>query len=237
MAADESECATLHVLTPTGEDIEVAFADVKTILDVKKRLQSLDKVPPRFLTAPTSALRLIFGTEVLNDDVVLAERGIQHGDQLSLILSSAPQGSYQFGGISADGPAGLNTSASITAEFSSDGECKVVMHEDEITSDDEDEFYDPFENGAEWSHCYQGAVHMDGAKFQMTIASLDRKGIFADKIEVSCGDKFEGEFTESDEVKLRLPFAAGSCNAGLGGFLWVTLKKSAEAGDKAAPDS
>lgn len=26
MAADESECATLHVLTPTGEDIEVSLA-------------------------------------------------------------------------------------------------------------------------------------------------------------------------------------------------------------------
>lgn len=26
MAADESECAALHVLTPTGEDIEVSLA-------------------------------------------------------------------------------------------------------------------------------------------------------------------------------------------------------------------
>ena len=31
-------------------------------------------------------------------------------------------------------------------------------------------------------------------------AQLAGKGIFADKIEVSCGDKFEGEFTESDEA-------------------------------------
>ena len=32
-------------------------------------------------------------------------------------------------------------------------------------------------------------------------------------------------------------FAEHLGNAGLGGFLWVTLKNSAGAGDKAAPDS
>lgn len=36
-------------------------------------------------------------------------------------------------------------------------------------------------------------------------AQLAGKGIFDDKIEVSCGDKFEGEFTESNEAGV-IPF-------------------------------
>ena len=43
---------------------------------------------------------------------------------------------------------------------------------------------------------------------------LAGKGIFAGKIEVSCGDKFEGEFTESDEAGVIL-FGVASTTVGL----------------------
>lgn len=233
MATDAPKCATktLHVSTPTGEDIELSCED-ETILQLKMRLQSSEQVPEKFRTAPTRALRLVFGTEVLPDDLHLSDpAGPKDGDQLSLIVSLAPCGIYKSE-ISevGHGPAADNTWIIASADFTDHGDFTITMEESEITSDDEDEDYDPYENRAAWDHCYRGTVQMDGSDFRMTITSMERKGIFDDKL--SHGDELLGKLGHN-QVELQLPFAAGGCNSGPGpGLLWITLMQDISLEDR-----
>eukprot|EP00438_Fugacium_kawagutii_P021821 Skav230871 [mRNA] locus=scaffold1335:399247:399978:- [translate_table: standard] len=224
MAESSAATVTLHVLTPSGSIDAVSAAPSDTVLMLKKRLSSQG-----FHSAPSSALRLIFGTDVLRDDVLLSEAGLRDGDQLSVVVSFAPHGNYVAKFEGHFGPAGLNTWATIKADFSDDGTFDITMDESEITSDDEDEDYDEYAEGAAWHHHYQGTVQMDGSsEFRMVIATVDRKGIFHD--EMCPGSELCGTLSaDGCDVSIRLPFAAGGCNDGVGGLLWVSLVAEEEA--------
>eukprot|EP00438_Fugacium_kawagutii_P007673 Skav232221 [mRNA] locus=scaffold2626:548598:549365:+ [translate_table: standard] len=246
--SSEAVLVTLHVLTPSGESIEVTSSHGDTILMLKKRLQSSEDLPENFRSAPGNALRLISGAEVLRDDVRISETGLGDGDQLSLIVSFTPQGAYKHSsGLFESGPAGDDTLADIKADFGDDGTFKITMNEglilpgedfDAETFEDKepDPSFDPYAAGQAWDHRYQGTVQMDGSSdFRMFINTLERKGVFHHEM---CCTELRGKIDPGcNQVSLCLPFAA--CNQAsrfipcAGSYreshwLWVSLKRQEE---------
>ena len=80
------------------------FQGTDTVLAIKQKLLA------EISTGPCSAMRLIFGTDLLCDDWILGDHGLQSGDQLLLVISLAPCGFYKYDSYDfSHGPAGTKT--------------------------------------------------------------------------------------------------------------------------------
>lgn len=118
-----TESGTLRILTVNGEEILVSFWASDTVLVLKKRLQEL--LVDGSSELPCSAMRLIFGTDVLLDNWILGDHGVVDGHQLTLVLSPAPIGLFRNSAPSA--ASGLGLSASVCASFAQDGSFESLI--------------------------------------------------------------------------------------------------------------
>lgn len=202
-----------------GEQFDIQLSAGDTSWMVKKQLaDKISKGPGR--------MRLIHGTTILHDDLVLAEEGVGGGTMLTLALVALPLGKFAL--RQGEAPAGSNTTAGVSAEFRDDGVVDINVVETEVTSDSEDDDYDPYEQRAAWDCRYVGsASHGEGGGLIVKVSSCIRRGIF-DVAEPQVLAAEAGE--DADELKLQIPFAAGGCNAhflGCAGLCWITLQREA----------
>lgn len=174
------ESGTLRILTTNGEETLLSFGATDTVRVLKKRLQELFAIQSQQLAAPCSAMRLISGNDVLLDHCVLGDRGVVDGDQLTLVLSHAPLGTFEYNMESFD----PDIWAAVTASFTQDGEFCIYIEEEEMLSIEEDEAYDPFLDGNLWEHSYRGPVEVAGSQIQMSVQNSHRLGSFDGILEV-----------------------------------------------------
>ena len=175
---------TLRILRSNGEETLLSFGDTDTVLALKRRLRELlvtgsepELVTGKELTPPCSAMRLIFGTDVLLDNWVLGDHGVVDGDQLTLVFSHAPLGKFDCV-LETDDP---DTWTLATASFAQEGDCCIsIVEEDMISIDIEDEYdeYDPYLNGSKWEHWYNGPVEVTGSQLCIVVESSHRLGLF-----------------------------------------------------------
>ena len=209
-------CRKVSVCMPSGQEIEVDLDQSATIQTLKEQLQVKVGSCP-------AGMRLLCGDLVLEDGWKLEDK-VSEDSTLTLVMSSVPAGTFTYSSLSNEestGPAGLNTSADVQAEFFSDGRFNITIQETEITSDYEDEEYDPYESAAAWDHEYTGTITAIGQELRLAIADFKRKGRFDNQPDVELQGTWEG-FTQ---LKLQLPFAAGGCNEGTAGLRWLSLTK------------
>ena len=110
---------------------------------------------------PVSAVRLISGTEVLNDDWILIDRGLKDGDQLSLVLSDAPCGTFHY-----EDRTDPETLTDVRAEFSLAGDFTINTEEKILSTNRfliEHYVRDPWEKGKVFEHFYRGKVQPEGS--------------------------------------------------------------------------
>ena len=110
----------------------------------------------------------------------------------------------------------------------------MELDEDEITSDSEDDEWDPYAASAAWSHAYESSLDMDSIKhcegqslgnwgFDLVVTSHRRKGVFRRKAG-PVPNKFSVRFARGT-LLITVPLAAGGCNQGTKGPTNVTLVK------------
>ncbi|CAJ1446245.1 unnamed protein product [Effrenium voratum] len=222
---------SLSVTTASGEEVLVPYEPEDTFKAIKEKLQTL-------LGSPAGAMRLIQTTQILDDAMKVAD--VAAGG-LTLVIAALPCGDFV---LKADGalgggpaPAGENTWADVEVKICSDGSASVVIEESEITSDDEDDDYDPYANHAAWHHEYHGVLRVVAeGRFALVVQRVERKGIFPPKVSSEPAE-LRGECDDAaSKLRLELPFAAGGCNDGTKGYAWVSLNRSTEE-EKPAPEA
>ena len=170
-------------------------------------------------------MKLLHGLDILHDDWVLKDHGIEDGAHLTLVISSFPSGTYNFVSRRDNAPAGSNTTARVQVSFHQDGAFSLSIHESEITSLVRFTDSDPYQMGERYAHEYSGKATA-GEEKQIVLKVLDyqRKGI---RFQSDPHADLIGEMQESmDEIRLQLPFEAGACNEGKAGLKWISLLKS-----------
>ncbi|CAE7225026.1 PAP7 [Symbiodinium natans] len=201
------------VCTPGGRELEVEISKEATVWALKEQLQNQ--------VGGSLAGMTLLGEGELQDDWKLGD----DAGTLTLVMSSFPTGTFTYDSGSREfGPAGMNTSATVTAEFHKDGRFCIKMEETEITSDDEDDEYDPYDNSAAWDHEYRGTFACSGPsrhELRLSVSDWTRKGNFE---KPSPDTELHGVFETFEELKLQLPFAAGGCNEGTAGLRWLSLQ-------------
>ncbi|CAE7676007.1 PAP7 [Symbiodinium pilosum] len=208
-------CRRLNICTPSGQEIELDFNTDGTIWALKQELETKNG------TSAAGAI-LLHGDSVLEDHWTV-EHAIPPASVLTLVMSSFPVGRFTYSSAGSDGPAGFNTSADVQVQIHANGKFDIAIQETEITSDDEDEDYDPYESHAAWDHEYKGTVvATESKKLSFSVSDCKCKGHFS-LILPSPGTELTGTFESFSELKLELPFAAGGCNAGTAGMCWLTL--------------
>ncbi|CAK9068675.1 unnamed protein product [Durusdinium trenchii] len=208
-----TESGTLRILTVNGEEILVSFWASDTVLVLKKRLQEL--LMDGSSELPCSAMRLIFGTDVLLDNWILGDHGVVDGHQLTLVLSPAPIGLFRNSAPSA--ASGLGLSASVCASFAQDGSFEITIDETMFSAD-------AFEPPMCFQHSYHGTVAAEVDCFQMTITEHRWSGpVPPDGRHRSIDGVLTGEFCEDgSELKLHLP-VSGRLGLKEDDFTWITL--------------
>eukprot|EP00401_Gymnodinium_catenatum_P043192 CAMPEP_0117459180 /NCGR_PEP_ID=MMETSP0784-20121206/1334_1 /TAXON_ID=39447 /ORGANISM="" /LENGTH=226 /DNA_ID=CAMNT_0005252763 /DNA_START=116 /DNA_END=793 /DNA_ORIENTATION=- len=221
MAIPGSHADVVVVCTAAGNKVDMQTSPGDTVLKLKENLQDS-------IGEPASNMRLIHGAEILQDDWILSEHDVADGAALTLVLFALPFGTFELEPGST--PAGTNTFASALATFQSNAAVVITVDETEITSDFEDDDYDPYVNHAAFYNQYSGFAERGEANtFTIAISDVSTRINDSDSgLRVSREPhEFVGEICENDgEVRLEIPFKAGGCNDGVAGLRWITLRKA-----------
>ena len=172
-----------------GEEMSLSFSATDTVLALKKRLHGLCLSKGKSVP-PCSAMRLVSGIEVLFDESLVADHRIKDGDQLSLIVSSAPLGDFHYNSRDQPGDYGDPWYQVVIASFSEDSGFRLEV----IDLDDDDG-----DDHVQWRHLYTGTVQLlEGSRFQLTVKS----GVLSPVPGMT--GILDGEMTE-DELRLQVP--------------------------------
>ncbi|CAK9070274.1 unnamed protein product [Durusdinium trenchii] len=215
----------LCVARANGQQFDVKFDGSDTTLTLKARLYDQMVEGGQSEAVQCSGMKLLHGLDILHDDWVLKDHGIEDGAHLTLVISSFPSGTYNFVSRRDNAPAGSNTTARVQVSFHQDGAFSLSIHESEITSLVRFTDSDPYQMGERYAHEYSGKATA-GEEKQIVLKVLDyqRKGI---RFQSDPHADLIGEMQESmDEIRLQLPFEAGACNEGKAGLKWISLLKS-----------
>eukprot|EP00971_Amphidinium_carterae_P291936 5794945-Amphidinium_carterae.1 len=199
-----------------GKTWELPTIPDSTVLDLKR---ALFKEMGASASGGLASLLLQNGLHTLQDEQVLREHGINDGTELMLVVSAVPIGMYVMQDAEYP-PAGRNTNASVSALFEVDGRAVITICEDEVTSDNEFEDYNPFLNFAAFNQRFECETELvqtnEPKRLRLRVHNANRQGRFkrppAEELFGELIPLPEANAPSEPRWRLQLPFAAGGCN-------------------------